>query len=279
MSLEEENQRLRRELDEALASAKSEHLDSMAYSDSLDYTCLALDELVRAIDNEPGNKSVAVQLAVITAKKVLVKSHLELHGEVNDLRTLHRDLMGIVGHQEDDGESCSDTCTGCTTPIEQLRQTLQQYRDDLYGVRGELRNTKRDADRLADEVAVLVRRDVIGSRSPAADALLDYRDPPSSERADRLAHLEREVERVAAERDRMYSNNQALYKIVGELKHLRDEAIAQNDGLRRALGEYGQHNPICRVEKGGRECNCGFHAALSTPTKQQEKAELGKEDR
>ena len=32
----------------------------------------------------------------------------------------------------------------------------------------------RAADVLADEVAVLVRRKVIGSRSPAADALLDY---------------------------------------------------------------------------------------------------------
>lgn len=46
------------------------------------------------------------------------------------------------------------------------------------------------ADRLADEVAVLVRRGVIDSRSPAADALLDYRNPPSTPRADRLAELE-----------------------------------------------------------------------------------------
>jgi hypothetical protein len=46
------------------------------------------------------------------------------------------------------------------------------------------------ADRLADEVAVLVRRRVIDARSPAADALLDYRNPPSTPRADRLADLE-----------------------------------------------------------------------------------------
>jgi len=48
---------------------------------------------------------------------------------------------------------------------------------------------KRCADALADEVAVLVKRGVIDSRSPAADALLDYRNPPSSPRADRLAAL------------------------------------------------------------------------------------------
>lgn len=52
--------------------------------------------------------------------------------------------------------------------------------------------TRRAADALADEVAVLVRRKIIDSRSPAADALLDYRNPPSTERADRMAKLEAE---------------------------------------------------------------------------------------
>lgn len=53
-----------------------------------------------------------------------------------------------------------------------------------------------DAKRLADEVAVLVKRRVIDSRSPAADALLDFREPPSSPRADRLAALEGEAQRL-----------------------------------------------------------------------------------
>lgn len=52
----------------------------------------------------------------------------------------------------------------------------------------------RAADALADEVAVLVRRGALDARSSVADALLDYRDPPSSPRADRLASLERELE-------------------------------------------------------------------------------------
>lgn len=45
---------------------------------------------------------------------------------------------------------------------------------------------KRAADNLADEVAVLIQRGVVDSRSLLADALLDYRDPPTSERALRL---------------------------------------------------------------------------------------------
>jgi hypothetical protein len=63
----------------------------------------------------------------------------------------------------------------------------------------------RAAEALADEVAVLVRRGVLDSRSPAADALLDFRDPPSSPRADRLAELEKLREDDIAEgRRQMY---------------------------------------------------------------------------
>lgn len=59
------------------------------------------------------------------------------------------------------------------------------------------------ADALADEVAALVRRGVLDSRSPAADALLDYRDPPSSPRADRLAEYDQAAEDLAHTMDRM----------------------------------------------------------------------------
>lgn len=54
------------------------------------------------------------------------------------------------------------------------------------------------AMRLADEVAVLVRRRVIDARSPAADALLDFRDPPDTPRADRMAELERAAAAMVA---------------------------------------------------------------------------------
>lgn len=64
---------------------------------------------------------------------------------------------------------------------------------------------RRAADALADEVAVLVRRKVVDSRSPAADALLDYRDPPSTERADRIAAAE---SALAAAREMDAAENQ-----------------------------------------------------------------------
>lgn len=54
----------------------------------------------------------------------------------------------------------------------------------------------RDAARLADEVAALVRRGVVDSRSPVADALLDFREPPSTARADRLADRDADIERL-----------------------------------------------------------------------------------
>ncbi len=57
---------------------------------------------------------------------------------------------------------------------------------------------KTAAEALADEVDALVRRRVIDSRSPAADALLDYRNPPMSPRSDRLVAMD---EAVAKERE------------------------------------------------------------------------------
>lgn len=67
---------------------------------------------------------------------------------------------------------------------------------------------ERAAEALADEVAVLVERKAIDSRSPAADALLDYRDPPRSVRADRIATLEGKL--AAAEARAAQAHNDAL---------------------------------------------------------------------
>lgn len=76
---------------------------------------------------------------------------------------------------------------------------------------------KRAADALADEVAVLVRRRVIDARSPAADALLDYRDPQGgtpmvTQRADRIATLEEDLAEARA------ANDRATRKL-GEMQH------------------------------------------------------------
>lgn len=54
----------------------------------------------------------------------------------------------------------------------------------------------RAAEALAREVEVLIERRIIDSRSPAGDALLDYRDSrPGTEAAERIANLERQLDR------------------------------------------------------------------------------------
>lgn len=60
---------------------------------------------------------------------------------------------------------------------------------------------KRAADALADEVAALIRRRELDARSPAGDALLDYRDPPQTSRSDRLAALDGQLVNEAAIRE------------------------------------------------------------------------------
>jgi hypothetical protein len=77
----------------------------------------------------------------------------------------------------------------------------------------DLRVAVRAAERLADEVAALVQRGAISSRSPAADALLDFRNPPSSPRADRIAELERALAAAEVERDAAQNEIEAFKQL------------------------------------------------------------------
>lgn len=79
------------------------------------------------------------------------------------------------------------------------RLAVAEVELDTYRKKGLGPFGKRAADILADEVNALVRRKVIDARSPAADALLDYRDPPYTERSDRMADVERENEQLHAQ--------------------------------------------------------------------------------
>lgn len=103
---------------------------------------------------------------------------------------------------------------------------------------------KRASDSLADEVAALVRRRVIDSRSPAADALLDYRDPPSSPRADRLAELESDRDSLRAELNRYKSAAPVVNSVVGEqnttIEALRAELLAANANTAARKVDYIQ---------------------------------------
>ena len=93
---------------------------------------------------------------------------------------------------------------------------------------------RRCADALADEVAVLVRRKIVDSRSPVADALLDYMEPPSSPRSERLAALETEVERLTrelAEERRHFLADEERRKLMGDALY----AEGQNARLARRV--------------------------------------------
>ena len=52
------------------------------------------------------------------------------------------------------------------------------------------------ADVLADEVASLVTCGSMNSRSAAADALLDFRNPPRTERSDRITEQAKEIKQL-----------------------------------------------------------------------------------
>ncbi len=101
-------------------------------------------------------------------------------------RLLVREVGGIgpgVRHGSDDEIAFQFGPTTCALCRELLRVVEER---DLLKLR------INDADRLADEVAALVTRRVLDSRSAAADALLVYRETPRTERSDRIAALEAE---------------------------------------------------------------------------------------
>jgi chromosome segregation ATPase len=92
--------------------------------------------------------------------------------------------------------------------------TLQEENERMKALLGTF--DKRCADALADEVAVLVQRRIIDARSPAADALLDYRNPPSSPRTDQLATLQAKVEELEATNRRLEDERNAAETSAGD---------------------------------------------------------------
>jgi hypothetical protein len=90
----------------------------------------------------------------------------------------------------------------------QLAALLEAERDRADHAKARLSIMEIGANRLADEVAVLVTRSVIDARSPAADALLDYRDPPRTPRSDRIAQLKRELAAAREDAERQKKERQ-----------------------------------------------------------------------
>lgn len=88
------------------------------------------------------------------------------------------------------------------------------------------------ADHLADEVCVLIDRKIIDSRSPAADALLDYRDPPRSPRSDRIVVIEKSAAGLQAEVLRLTETARTAAENWMAACQQRDESRAESDRLR-----------------------------------------------
>lgn len=127
------------------------------------------------------------------------------------------------------------------------------------------------ADRLADEVAVLVRRGTIDARSPAGDALLDYRDPPSTPRADRLASLESALEEARAEVERLTKRSDEMAdalkweRVAFEARRVRLEAAeARADALQAEVENLraGICYAVKNREKETARADAAWRAAL-----------------
>lgn len=105
-----------------------------------------------------------------------IKSALEQRGkllaEVGTLRADKHELETVIRVLQGD-------CAHFRGEIKALRERVPREPFDV-----------RAADALADEVYILVQRHVIDARSPAADALLDYR--AAAPRADRIIALEQQ---------------------------------------------------------------------------------------
>lgn len=113
---------------------------------------------------------------------------------------------------------------------QEVADRLQSALDEIYRLTAQTPVwDKRGAERLADEVAALIWRRMINSDSPAADALLDYREPPSSSRSDRLALFDE----VTAERDRLSAELHAATTQEHPCKKGLDAAEAEIDRLAR----------------------------------------------
>lgn len=90
----------------------------------------------------------------------------------------------------------------------------------------------RAADTLADTVAALVQRKVIDFRSAAADALLDYRDPPRNERTDLLAAAQ-----------------ECIAQLEQQLAESRSKSTACIESFDCANGSHSDACPVPRLER------------------------------
>jgi chromosome segregation ATPase len=125
---------------------------------------------------------------------------------------------------------------------EALEAKLREAQTELSTVRDREPPWQRSADNLADEVAALVTRGVLDARSGAADALLDYRNPPRTPRADRLAALEAQLRVASADVDAL---NRACLEGQERERALEAKLREAEEELRRLrLGDGGMQRIV-----------------------------------
>lgn len=126
--------------------------------------------------------------------------------------------------------------------------SIEEQRDYYQRRVLELELRLRAADRLADEAAALVTLRQLGSRSPLADALLDYRDPPQTERSDRIASLEAELNRQHSENNDLASKILAVSRIASnDIADLESANALLRTQLAEVQGRVVEWIPASRV--------------------------------
>mgnify|MGYP001562521351 CR=1 FL=1 len=170
--------------------------------------------------------------------------------------------------------------TGPLVTMTDLARRIDEDRDSRM-LRAEQRLLA--ADRVADEVAALVVNRIIDSRSAAADALLDYRDPPRSPRSDRLGEIESERDALACATHRACPREPGDCCTIGSVighwdaeyqreAHRAEEAEAAYDMARERADRH--LNTIAQLraallatrdhvdERDGVSCWCSWHPGI-----------------
>lgn len=141
----------------------------------------ALWELQAEIDRQAADaKRLQYQVDDLTAWQVAARQMALIRAdEVADLST----CVGKLSEEKRELASRVQMLEADLDDVRNVRRNFKALEDELAAARQEAIEARswrtmkdRDADRLADEVQVLVQRRKIDSRSPAGDALLDYRE-------------------------------------------------------------------------------------------------------
>lgn len=186
------------ELAKRLSDAAEDHrVTALALRDGLE-NCMA--SYVRAADERDALRAEVRRLkdqgrtavSLFDALKTEQRKHEETRSEVDRLKaalermTRERDLAIAHDSQPYPTADAYEKACAALHAAKAERDTLRAEGERLKARMPREPFDVRCADALANEVDRLVRRRIIDSRSPAADALVEYRNPPTDPRQPRL---------------------------------------------------------------------------------------------